>query len=115
MSTTFTQASLSPREQTVQLLQELRIPVHRIGYKQLAMGIPQYRAQNMQSLSKELYPWLARQFGRVSPEAVEHATREVIHQGWAHRNPEIWDHYFPGAIRVPTNKQFIATLAEHIR
>lgn len=115
MSITFTETPLSPTEQTTRMLQQLRIPIHRIGYRELAKGIPHYREQNMQSLSKELYPWLSRQFERISPQAIEHATREAIRQGWAHRDPVIWDTYFPGAVKPPSNKQFIATLAERIR
>ena len=114
MSTAFFQTPLSPMEQTDRMLQELRIPVHRIGYRHLALGIPHYREQNMQSLSKELYPWLSRQFGRISPQAIEHATRESIRYGWEHRTPEVWDLYFPGAVKPPSNKQFIAALARRI-
>ena len=115
MSTTFMETPLSAKEQADRMLQELRIPVHRIGYQQLAMGIPRYREQNMQSLSKELYPWLSRQFGQTSTQAIEHATRESIRYGWEHRAPEVWDLYFPGAIKPPSNKQFIAALARRIR
>lgn len=115
MSVTFTETPLSSREQTTRMLHDLRIPVHRIGYRELAMGIPHYREENLQSLSKELYPWLARQFGNITPEAVEHAIREAIRQGWEHRDPKIWEIYFPGAVKPPSNKQFIATLAERIR
>lgn len=115
MSITFAETPLSPREQTARMMQELRIPVHRIGYRELALGIPHYREQNMQSLSKELYPWLGRQFGNITTEAVEHAIREAIHRGWENRDPAIWETYFPGTVKPPSNKQFIATLAERIR
>jgi len=110
-----TETDLSPQEQTKQILHELRFHAHRRGYKQLCIGIPHYRENDIQSLSKDLYPWLATQFDHVTPQAVEHAIREAIGCAWRHRDPEVWDLYFPGIVRQPSNKQFIATLAERLK
>lgn len=109
------EAGSTLQEQTVRMLQDMRFPVYRIGYKQLCIGIPHYYENGFQSLSKDLYPWLAKQFDHVTPEAVEHAIREVIHYAWEHREPEVWERYFPGAVKPPSNKQFIATLAEQLK
>ena len=54
------------REKTCGILHELRFGVHRLGYKQLLVLIPRYALDSSQSLSKELYPHAAEQFGHVS-------------------------------------------------
>ena len=110
-----TEVDLTPQEQTKQMLHELHFQAHRLGYKQLCPGIPHYRENDIQSLSKDLYPWLAEQFDHVTPQAVEHAIREAIRHAWQDRDPEIWETYFPGAVKRPSNKQFIATLAERLK
>ena len=110
-----TETNLTPQEQTMRMLHELCLPVYRLGYKQLCVGIPHYRENGIQNLSKDLYPWLAEQFDHVSPQAVEHAIREAIRYAWEHRDPEVWAQYFPGSAKQPSNKQFIATLAERLK
>lgn len=104
----------TPTEQTVKMLQELHVPAHRLGYQQLCLIIPYYRDNSFQSMTKDLYPWLAKHFDFHTPQAVEHTIRDVIQYSWLHRDPLVWNHYFPDAIRPPTNKQFIAALAARI-
>jgi len=110
-----TETDITPQEQIRKMLHDLHFQAHRLGYKQLCIGVPYYRENNIQSLSKELYPWLATQFDHITPQAVEHAIREAIRHAWKCRDAEIWEQYFPGAVRPPTNKQFIATLAERLK
>lgn len=96
------------------MLRELNIPVHRIVYKQLHVAIPCYHQDDTRSLAKDLYPHIAEQFGHTTSQAVEHSIREAIHCGWGNRDPEIWEHYFPRPAKAPSNKQFIAVLAERL-
>ena len=105
----------TPVEQTVQMLQQLHIPAHRLGYQQLCLIIPYYRENSFHSMTKDLYPWLANHFDYHTPQAVEHTIRDVIHYAWVHRDPQMWAKYFPEATKPPTNKQFIAALAAQIR
>lgn len=92
----------------------LQIPVHRIGYKQLCVAIPRFAQDTTQSLSKDIYPYVADSLGYVSWQAVERAIRDAIADAWENGNREVWAMYFPGCAAAPTNKRFIATLAEHI-
>lgn len=103
------------REITYRILQELRLGVHRIGYKHLLLLIPCYVLDSSQSLSKELYPYAARHFGYGSWQPVEHAVRIAILDAWARRDPAVWEEYFPGMTKVPSNKQFIAAIGERIK
>jgi len=105
---------LTEQEKARKMLHELHFQAHRLGYKQLCIGVPYYHQNNVQSLSKELYPWIAAQFDHVTSQAVEHAVREAIRHAWECREAEVWKQYFPGAVRPPSNKQFIATLAERL-
>ena len=103
------------QEALLRILHELRFGVHRFGYQQLLLLIPRYGLDSRQSLSKELYPYAARRFGYSTWQPVEHAVRVAILDAWAHREPEVWEKYFPGMKKPPSNKRFIATIAEWIK
>lgn len=100
------------RESTGRLLHQLRFGVHRLGYRQLLLLVPCYAMDDRQSLSKELYPRAAAHFGYASWQPIEHAVRLAILDAWQRREPGLWEGYFPGIRKPPSNKQFIATLAE---
>lgn len=102
------------QSQTKQMLHELGFPCHRIGYYQLLLAIPKYSLDCRQSLSKEVYTYVADYWGYSDWRAVEHAIRIVILQTWLSRDPRAWDRYFPGLRKAPSNKLFIATLAERL-
>ena len=97
------------------ILHGLRFRVHLLGYKELLVMLPEYARDSTQSLSKELYPRAAARFGCVSWKAVERAVRLAILDAWERREPEVWERYFFEATKVPSNKQFLAALAEHIK
>ena len=103
------------RENTCRILHELRFGAHRLGYQQLLVLIPRFARDRSQSLSKELYPYAAELFGHSSWQPVEHTVRVAIQDAWERRSPEVWEKYFPGLEKVPSNKQFIAAIAEHIK
>lgn len=110
-----TASDLTHEEQIAQILHELNFPVYRIGYIQLCIGIPHFFSDFTQSLSKELYPYIAAQVGNTSTLAVEHAIREVIRAAYESCDPKVWEKFFPGERKVPSNKLFIATLAERLK
>lgn len=111
-----TQISDSPHQvRTAAILREIGIPIHRIGYRQLCFALPYCAERDVQVLSKELYPCIARQMGLSDWRAAEHAIREVIGYAWEHRDPAVWGTYFPNEDKAPSNKIFIATLVEKIR
>ena len=96
------------------LLLDLRVPAHRIGYLQLCTAIPLFKKDRQQGMGAELYPAVAEAFGYSDWRAVERAIRDVIVFAWTNRDQETWERYFPGCAKPPSNKQFIATLAEYI-
>ena len=102
-------------EQVLQDLRQLNVPVYLSGYRCLCVAIPLFALDISQLLCSELYPAVARKLGYVDWRAVEFAIRRSILAAWKHRDPVVWDTYFPGITKAPTNKQFIATLAQRIK
>lgn len=115
MNISFTETSPAHLDQTKQMLNELRLQIHRGGYSCLCVGIPRFKQDVRQLLSKDLYPYIASHIGNITPEAVDQAIREAIQHAWKHRAPAVWEKYFPGSVKAPSNKLFIATLAEHLK
>ncbi len=115
MISTYDEEIINLRESAHCILRELQFGIHRLGYKQLLLLIPNYALDDSQSLSKELYPYVAERFGYISWHPVEHAVRVAILDAWERRGPEVWEKYFPGVKKVPSNKQFIAAIAEWIK
>ena len=106
------QPVLTAQELTSSMLRQLNIAIHRIGYRQLCIAIPRFAKDETQSLCKELYPYVAEYWGCADWRAVEHSIRVVILDAWESRDPEVWEKYFPDSRKPPSNKRFIATLAE---
>ena len=115
MNETTTAVFPSHTEQTKAMLLHMQFPVHRNGYKQLLLAVPLFARDPFQSLTKELYPAIARKLGFSDGKAVEHSIRSCILYAYAHRDPEIWEQYFPNATKAPSNKQFLSTLAEMLK
>ena len=103
------------QDDTIKILHHLRISIHRLGYKYLTIAIPCCAINGTQSLSKEIYPYVARCLGYTDWHGVERAIRMVILDAWVQRDMETWEEYFPNEKKVPTNKRFIAVLAERLR
>ena len=93
-------------------LRILGIPVHRKGYRQLAIAIDCYTRDNTQSITKELYPAVAQITGIQDWRLVERDIRTVIQYAWANRDSSVWDIYFPVVDKAPSNKIFISTLSD---
>ena len=103
----------SKKEDTAaDLLHRLNFPTHLDGYQQLCAGIPLFAADPAQRLTKELYPAIAACCGNKDYRVVEHSIRSVIKIAWKNRDPAVWEQYFPGMEECPSNKVFIARLAE---
>lgn len=102
------------RNSTTAMLRELGICSHRLGYKYLSVAVPCYRLDDSQSLTKEIYPYVAHCFGCSDWYSVERSVRTSILAAWDLRDPTIWQQYFPGLKKPPSNKHFIAVLAEQL-
>jgi len=115
---TATQKEHTPAEIAVHL-HILNFSTHLDGYRQLCIGIPLFCQDPTQRLSKELYPAVAARCNCSDSRSVEHSIRKSIDSAWRHRNNTVWAKYFPpdssGRIPCPTNKEFIARLAEILR
>ena len=114
--TTPTQHPTLPRSlQTSQMLLALNLPAHRLGYSHLCIAIPYFAEDFRRGLTKDVYPFVAAQYGNVSWSAIEQTIRHAILYGWENGDPEVWAEFFPNAKKAPTNKQFIATLAKRLK
>ena len=102
-------------EQVLADLWRLSVPVHLSGYRCLCVAIPIFAQDISQSMCNELYPAVAKKLKYMDWRAVEFAIRRTIFFAWEHRDSEVWEEYFPGAKKVPTNKQFIVTLTQRIK
>lgn len=102
-------------EQTRQMLRELEFSPCHTGYKMLCIAIPSYAKNNTQSITKELYPSLSKQFGSFNFQAAERSIRYAIAEAWRHGDPEHWKRYFPKCAKAPSNMVFIAELSELLK
>jgi hypothetical protein len=104
--------------QAAVLLHSLNFPTHLDGYQQLCVGIPIFAKNPNMRLSKELYPQIARQFSLPDARTVEHSIRKAVASAWVRKDPAVWAKFFPadpnGEFLCPTNKEFIAHIAEHL-
>ena len=98
--------------ETIRLhLHALRLDPGLIGYQYLCRGLDLFARDPSQPLTKTLYPAVAAPFG-VTAQAVEHGIRDAIRDAWQRRDDAVWQRYFPGCGKCPTNRTFLATLAE---
>lgn len=104
-----------PQDITQTQLLRLGLPPHRAGFAQLRVGIPLFAQDEHQLLKKELYQAIAELCGNDNTEQVERAIRQVIKEAWQHRDKAVWEEYFPGSEKAPSNKKFIAVLAQQLR
>ena len=99
------------------LLVSLGINTKLRGYNYLREAILLMLANPMQSITKELYPGIARQFV-CTPSQVERSIRNAIQQAWDRRNDNIWLQVFPcdetGSVPRPSNATFISHLADRL-
>lgn len=63
-----------------------------------------------QSVTKELYPTLAKRQGCTSEQA-ERLIRSAIENAWKSRDPQAWEPYFPNQLKRPTNLSMISRMA----
>ena len=97
------------------MLAALNVQVKRKGHTYLETAIELYRKDPCQSVTKVLYPTVAKICGG-SRDSVERAIRSAIHAAWNRRDEKVWRLYFPtcreGVVPRPSNTTFIATLAD---
>lgn len=92
-------------------LQKLGISNTLAGYRCLLAAIPLFQA-NPNLMIKEVFPEVAKLCNLSDGRNVEHCVRTAIRNAWKHRDPKVWDYYFPGLTRRPSNKIFILRIAQ---
>ena len=96
---------------------ELGLPASRLGYANCREAVLMLREDPGASLSKEIYPAIARSQG-VSSTSVEKNIRDAIADGYSRRNEGVWRRYFPvapdGRVHKPTNRRFLAGLVQKL-
>ena len=106
-----------PRNQTSSLLLTLGVPTKLRGYAYLREAVLLMMRDSTQSITKELYPEVARICG-CAPAHVERSIRSAVAAAWEHRDENIWRLYFPaneeGKILRPSNGTFISRLADSL-
>ena len=92
-------------------LQKLGIDPTLTGYRCLLAAIPLFQA-NPNLMIKEVFPEVAKLCNLTDRRNVEHCIRTAIRNAWKHRDPKVWDYYFPDQTRRPSNKIFILRIAQ---
>ena len=105
----------TPQQIVEEHLRRLGLPPHLAGFAQLRTGIPLFAQDENQQLEKELYPAIAELCGNRSVDQVERSIRQTIKEAWKNGDKKVWAEYFPGRTTAPTNKVFIAVLAQRLR
>jgi len=100
------------------LLLTLGIPPKLRGFAYLKEAVALYREDPLQSVTKLLYPEVAKRCG-CAPMHVERSIRSAIEAGWKRRDDRVWQLYFQpdrdGRIQRPSNGDFISRLADSLR
>lgn len=102
------------------MIHELGIPAHIKGYRYLREAIMMVvsRVELLGSVTKELYPAIARSHG-TTPSRVERAIRHAIEVAWSRGNSEAISALFGHTVNrdrgKPTNSEFIAMVADKLR
>ncbi len=102
------------------IIKGVGIPTHYKGYKYLSEGISMVIEDRelLGAVTKELYPAIA-QMNNTSPKSVEKAIRHAITTAWMRSDTETIEDLFYntryGYIKKPTNREFIAVIAEKLR
>ena len=96
---------MTKREQITEMLKEIGIPQHVSGFRYLTEAIlyvsdPQ---KSGCSITKELYPMVAKKFGSTGNK-VERAVRRAIELGFDNASPDTIYKYFGNSIRFEKGK-----------
>ena len=106
--------TLSMEERSKLLLRTLGFAPYHSGYRRLCLGLPYFAQDPEQGLFKELYLRIAAETG-TSIYSVEASIRRAVLYAWEHSDRAVWEQYFPGIPKAPSNQILIATLAEYLK
>ena len=101
------------------IIHDIGVPAHIKGYQYLRVAITMAVMDSsiLDSVTKQLYPSVARQF-QTTPSRVERAIRPAVEVAWDRGNVETLNSYFGYTIHnnkgKPTNSEFIAMIADKL-
>lgn len=107
-------------QRVTKMMHEVGIPAHIKGYQYVRAAIEDVVVDPklLDVVTKKLYPGVAKEFG-TTPSRVERAIRHAIECAWDRGAVEVFEEYFGNTVSAmkgkPTNSEFIAMLADHIR
>lgn len=113
--------------QTEDSTDEYRVRMHLLalnfdtnldGFRLICSAVPLLREDPSQTLSKHIYPAVAKQHNLSDQRTVEHSIRNAIEKAWRCRNDAVWQRFFApdasGQITCPSNRKMLTTLAQWI-
>ena len=106
--------------QVTDIIHQIGVPAHIKGYQYLRTAILMTveKAELIDSITKELYPSVAKVYGTTSSR-VERAIRHAIEVAWDRADLEVINSYFGYTVQSsrgkPTNSEFIALISDKLR
>ncbi len=108
------------RSSITSIIHEVGVPAHIKGYQYIreAIILAVNDVEVVNSITKQLYPALARKF-KTTSSRVERAIRHAIEIAWDRGKSDINSEMFGNTLSAkkikPTNSEFIATIADKLR
>ena len=102
------------------IIHQIGVPAHIKGYQYLRCAIMMTveNSDLINSITKELYPSVAKTFGTTSSR-VERAIRHAIEVAWDRGDVDVINSYFGYTVQSqrgkPTNSEFIALISDNLR
>lgn len=106
--------------QVTKIIHQIGVPAHIKGYQYLRSAIimTMNNAELINSITKQLYPGVAKQYGTTSSR-VERAIRHAIEVAWDRGDVDVINSFFGYTVQSargkPTNSEFIALVADSLR
>ena len=108
-------STVAPEDWVANTLLQLGVGAHLDGFTYLKLAIPHFRQDTGQSITKELYSYVANACGKGDKQ-VERSIRSAIDGAWKRRSDQVWAAYFTpgpdGIVPRPSNGRFIAHMAQ---
>ena len=107
--------------QVTRIIHQIGVPAHIKGYQYLRTAILMTISDNdvINSVTKVLYPSVAKKYQTTTTSRVERAIRHAIEVAWDRGDVDTLNSYFGYTIQnsrgKPTNSEFIAMIADNMR
>lgn len=99
-------------------LMALNFDTHLEGFRLICGAVRHLAKDPGQTLSKHVYPLVAKEHEISDQRAVEHSIRTCIEKAWLHRDPETWSRFFSpenaGKNSCPSNRKVLIALAQWV-